>query len=366
MITRQSRRAGWLALALVFALGLSVRAQAQDLKSYNVDPASITVSGISSGGFMAHQLHIAFSKTIKGAGIVAGGPFHCASAWSAIFGPMGFANCMCLKGVGVCNDLANVMVPSVDVLSGFIRPVSGVVIDDIKNLADSKVYVFRGTKDTLVRQVISDTVVDLYKALGVNPANIVNDNSFPAGHSMPTPDYGIACETEGTPFVNKCGDDVAGKILSHLYGQLKPRAETTAEPVAFAQAPFVDKGQNERWGVHAEGHIYVPKACKSGKTECKLHVALHGCGQTQDDIKADYYAHAGYNEWAETNKIIVLYPQAKKIPVGASGDMLRANPYGCWDWWGYTEPNTYYKRYGKQMSAIAGMIEKVAGVTIER
>src|SRR3954469_23365352 len=42
-----------------------------------LDPADITVSGISSGAFFAHQFHIAFSSLVKGAGIVAGGPFGC-------------------------------------------------------------------------------------------------------------------------------------------------------------------------------------------------------------------------------------------------------------------------------------------------
>ncbi len=43
----------------------------------NLDQSAITVSGLSSGGFMAHQFHIAFSKLVTGAGIIAGGPFRC-------------------------------------------------------------------------------------------------------------------------------------------------------------------------------------------------------------------------------------------------------------------------------------------------
>jgi poly(3-hydroxybutyrate) depolymerase len=37
-----------------------------------------TVSGISSGGYMAVQMHVVYSDMFKGAGIVAGGPFYCA------------------------------------------------------------------------------------------------------------------------------------------------------------------------------------------------------------------------------------------------------------------------------------------------
>ena len=43
----------------------------------NIDRTAITVSGLSSGGFFAHQFHIAYSKLVNGSGIVAGGPFAC-------------------------------------------------------------------------------------------------------------------------------------------------------------------------------------------------------------------------------------------------------------------------------------------------
>jgi len=54
------------------------------------------------------------------------------------------------------------------------------------------------------------------------------------------------------------------------------------------------------------GHVYVPKACSEG-TSCKLHVALEGCLQDENKIGDQFYTHAGYNEWAEANNIIILY-----------------------------------------------------------
>jgi len=44
----------------------------------NIDPDQVTVSGISAGGQMAHQLHIAYPDVFSGVGIIAGGPFGCA------------------------------------------------------------------------------------------------------------------------------------------------------------------------------------------------------------------------------------------------------------------------------------------------
>ena len=40
-----------------------------------MDRDQISVSGLSSGAFFAVQFHVSFSKTIMGAGIVAGGNF---------------------------------------------------------------------------------------------------------------------------------------------------------------------------------------------------------------------------------------------------------------------------------------------------
>lgn len=51
---------------------------AQELGKYSVDMDEITVSGISAGGFMAVQLHVAYSTLFRGAGSIAGGAYFCA------------------------------------------------------------------------------------------------------------------------------------------------------------------------------------------------------------------------------------------------------------------------------------------------
>ena len=45
-----------------------------------MDRTAVTVSGLSSGGFFAHQFHVAFSSLVKGAGVLAGGPYGCVEA----------------------------------------------------------------------------------------------------------------------------------------------------------------------------------------------------------------------------------------------------------------------------------------------
>jgi poly(3-hydroxybutyrate) depolymerase len=58
---------------------LTSSASAVALQGYNADPNSVSVSGLSAGGFMAAQLGVAYSDTFKvGFGVFAGGPFDCA------------------------------------------------------------------------------------------------------------------------------------------------------------------------------------------------------------------------------------------------------------------------------------------------
>ena len=76
-----------------------------------VDAAQISVSGISSGGFMAHQFHVAHSQQIMGAGIVAGGPYYCArgSMLDAVTRCSEFVMLECQRLMG-SNDAADLVV----------------------------------------------------------------------------------------------------------------------------------------------------------------------------------------------------------------------------------------------------------------
>ena len=53
---------------------------AEALPKLGADLAATSVSGLSSGAFMAGQIEVAHSKDIVGAGIVAGGPYACAES----------------------------------------------------------------------------------------------------------------------------------------------------------------------------------------------------------------------------------------------------------------------------------------------
>ena len=164
---------------------------------------------------------------------------------------------------------------------------------------------------------------------------------------MVTKSYGITCDKTGAPYINNCGVDVAGQILQQIYGSLaQPGTAINKNIQAFDQQKFFVGGDSAQ--MDPTGHVYIPEACAQGAL-CKLHIAIEGCLQDEDQIQDQFYTHAGYNEWAQSNNIIVIYPQVK------SG---LGNPYECWDWWGYTDSN-YYTKSGKQVAAVNGMIDWV-------
>jgi hypothetical protein len=59
------------------------------------------------------------------------------------------------------------------------------------------------------------------------------------------------------------------------------------------------------------GFVYIPTACQENNgSNCTLHISFHGCNQNVYAIGDAYVSHIGLNAWAESNKLIVLYPQA--------------------------------------------------------
>jgi poly(3-hydroxybutyrate) depolymerase len=88
-----------------------------------------------------------------------------------------------------------------------------------------------------------------------------------------------------------------------------------------------------------------------------LHVALHDCQQSVEFIGDVFAAGAGYNEWAEANDLLVLYPQV------AISKIAPSNPLGCWDWWGYTG-ESYATKSGPQIVVIKATLDSLAGRTL--
>jgi poly(3-hydroxybutyrate) depolymerase len=307
------------------------------LGSYNAPPTETSVSGVSAGAFMALQLTTAFSSTIKGVGVIAGGPFGCA------FGSANNAVSTCMTGFPP---------PDVDALlaqAAKLAETRG--IDPLSGLAKQKIYVFHGYNDKVVAQAVTDAAVEFYRrSIGSGAdANIFYQTAISAGHSQVTNAYGSDCDQNAAPFLNNCSYDQAGIILQFIYGRLAERNNglPSGQLLPFDQGRYTVRDP-ESYNLGDTGYVYVPASCASGEV-CRVHVALHRCNQDVDTVGDTYVRHAGYNEWADNNRIIVLYPQSRRLP---------SNPFACWDWWGF-EGNDYLTKKGQQMASVMAMVKQV-------
>jgi poly(3-hydroxybutyrate) depolymerase len=322
----------------------------QALPSFPVDTAQTSVSGLSSGGFMAVQFHTAYSARIMGVGVVAGGPFDCAFANNpAPIDPVSEVSAID-AGIKSCMDAMPAAPDGVSSLKKAQQFAALDRIDRVNNLARSRVYIFSGTNDhTVIPSVVAATNA-YYRAAGVPEGQIQYVHDLPAGHGFVSPAGREDCGQTESPYIIRCtaggqAYDQAGAILTQIYGHLNaPSLRPTGRTIAFDQAPF-DLGG----AMGPLGFLYVPRSCDQGVT-CRIHVVFHGCEQAPEDIGNQFYTETGYNQWADTNEILVVYPQAPPDhPL---------NPKHCWDWWGYTGPD-FDTKGGPQMSAISKILDSL-------
>jgi hypothetical protein len=299
------------------------------LPSLAANTQETSVSGISSGAYMAGQFQIAHSKTVVGAAIIAGGPYGCAeSAFSDMMLGPGAAFLNLSKAINGCmlNALAIWGVPDVDGLVAKTRKLADAGrIDPLASLMDDRIYLFSGSNDRTVVPAIVAAAYEFYKRLGVPESQLSYVSNLPAGHAFVTADQGLSCETTGNPYVVDCDYDQAGQVLKRIYGDLAPRTATPAGTfLEFDQRPFLADKTNH--GMEKRGVAYIPKSC-AASTTCRVHIAFHGCAQNRENTGEQFIRESGYANWADSNALVVLFPQAASSPV---------NPQGCWDWWGYT------------------------------
>ena len=326
-------------LVLASLAACSPGPEGYELPRLDIAPRSLTVSGVSAGGYMATQYQVAYSNDVTGAGIIGAGPWLCAQ------GVVTRAMSDCLRG--------NAGGPDERVLVAALRASAALgAVDNPSGLAADRIWLFHGAKDATVGAAVSDSLLRFYKAF-VPLEQIRYETQVAAAHGFPTVADGGACDGAGSPWILACGFDAAGEMLKHLYdGLAAPSGEITGTLREFGQARYVK--DTRRASMAETGFVFVPKDCAEG-APCRVHVVFHGCRQGIDFVGRSFARLAGYNRWADANRIVVLYPQARKSlswPV---------NPRGCWDWWGYSGAN-YASRDAIQLEAVHRMLTAL-GVT---
>lgn len=367
----------WL---LLLALPASVLADQRPLPALNIDLAQTTVSGISSGAFMAVQFAVAHSATVRGVAATAGGPYFCAGkdSWAGAGASKAIAHCMqgdpAYPAVPISDgDLAQMAVAA--------RTWAGKgLIDSVDNLQNQRVWLFHGYNDGIVKKPVSDALFQWYSGF-VPAGELFYKDGLKAGHAQISASCGgdgaecQPCAVTGGEFINSCADeqtpaqsyDAAGAALQFFYGPLQRTASEalSGAPQTFDQRPFIRRNGNAidplKASMADRGYLYVPAACAAGQP-CRLHVAFHGCQQQAGANGSPFAKRAGFNEWADANRIVVLYPQTAAT---SAVPLTPYNPQGCWDWWGYNDfsfdmAGHYATRDGAQISAVWRMLQQLA------
>ena len=317
------------------------------LASYAIDINQTSVSGVSSGGAMAVQMHVAHSSIMRGVGVIAGVTYECANSGLASASASKLLLLSCMDG---STDYSNTSIGRTDAAAthGYI--------DNTQNLAGQNVWLFSGYNDGLVRRGAMDAVARYYSHYLSNVFYKINNH---APHALPSNEINHPCLGTNSDFVNNCNYDAAGLLLQHIYGRLDAPGTTLNGSIQkFDQREFQDSSVVGRVGLADTGYVYIPDACKT--TTCRVHVVFHGCLQYADRVGNAIYEKGGYNKWADTNKIIVLYPQTEPVGTLPFGD----NPTACWDWWGLSDTlprnREFARKTGYQISAIKKMLDRLA------
>ncbi len=209
---------------MLAALGFAqATAQADDppLGTYNADISESSISGISSGAFMAVQFATAWSGTIKGVGVIAGGPYYCAQGTA-----IGATRRQYRGDPDRYRSLPGGAASRSRTAGQADRRLgSQWGYRQHAHIAGQKIYVFGGYNDAVVNHTVADATRRFYLHYlsDRNRGNLFYQTAIGAGHSQVTLSYGLECSDNGDYFIDRCNYDQAGVILQHVYGALQPR-----------------------------------------------------------------------------------------------------------------------------------------------
>ena len=333
MTHRVFRRIALAAAAALATVCLGAPADASTPALPRLDITGVYVTGVSSGGFMATQLQVAYSATFAGAGVIAACPYDCGQG-----NVIEFATCDIGASLPALEQQA-------------VTWSDDGLIDPVSNLARKPVYVYHGLLDPVVNALVSDSGVDFYQHFG---ASVEYHSGDPAGHGWPTPDGVVPCSLTSPPFLINCGDDPEGQMLAHWLGRVNPPNSGTPGGTlsSFDQDRYAPRGNAPALSMGGNGLLYTPPSCAGG-APCKLVVALHGCLSGEYLLGDEFPRLANLDTYADTNNLVILYPQA-------AASVIPVNPEGCWDWWGYDGANFALKS-APQMVTIMNMVHALGG-----
>jgi len=296
---------------------------------------------------MAVQHLFAFSSVVDGAAIAAGSPYGCGA---------------------LPNEMLACYTGPVDIQGSIAyarwREARG-EIDSLENLA-KPILLFNGREDYTVYIDVMRAVSKQLQALApsfqieqrfrTNAAHVWSVDNGPCSCGsciVPGADSPECCD------VNNCGYELSADMLRHFFGELSEPAATDSSSLWwYDQHAYIPQGWNETWvshGLWKWGFAYVPKSCLGMLSSCRIHVHYHGCIGKKWFRRHLWSRLLGVDNFAETNRLIVLYPQA-------AGD--KQTGVGCWNWLSTKSDPHFDTQKSVQLRTVMAIVqdfEKVLG-----
>jgi hypothetical protein len=172
---------------------------------------------------------------------------------------------------------------------------------------------------------------------------------------------------------------MSGEILRWVYGTDKVktrRAVVPANLVAINQSAFLPANWTaDKALLDPVGYVYVPHACRpkhsQGHTQpppqteltesagaaaplfsahCSIHVHYHPCGGSIRDVGLSYMLENALPAYAESNDMVILYPQSGSVKNPAGG--------GCFYWYGAVGED-FDTRTGTQLNFVLRVMREL-------
>lgn len=305
------------------------------LSSFSNDQIKYTISGISSGGFMANQMATIFSSQFSGVGTVAGGFYYCAEDYlpkkiKEDAGTIGTENLFLFEATTqILSDILNpfILFTGADTGSWF-RPQKGnplyqssicmrspdkanlpndylkanaekKLVDPLSNLKDQKVFIYHGKIDSAFKVKMQERLKSYYLSVGVKESNIATLTGK-GSHNFPTDRKDeIACNLVAVPYVASCDLNLAEKLLAHLFDDKMIRTEINKNHIYVVDQTtnLLNLSKKETdWvtpvpSIAPYGYLYANDKCLDHPESCHMHIALHGCQMTDsynEDFQTQY------------------------------------------------------------------------------
>lgn len=366
-------------------------------------PGSFTVSGISSGGFMADQLAVSHSQRVQAAAIVAGGYYYCAEnhlqnqlektgylgllqfqlhpqsfkklteAISKMFfdfkdfyapsfsNPLYRALTMCMNQPQFNLMSQQIWGLAFDQMKVFAKENK---IDPLVNIKNQKYLLYHGAKDQVVDPQMQGQIEIVKKYFGNTNIKVISHPE--GGHNFPSKKMtSLKCNQEFPPYVGSCGLDLATEIINYFY----PEFDQKLYDVGSIRTYVVSQDTPGRPdSIAPYGYVVASDYCMKSPKNCKVHVSFHGCKMTDyfdEKLQTDFenqVGRTGINYQPDENQRELSFNLKSFVGLSGFKEAIKnkpiivvfpqtqisqinypLNPSGCWDWYGWTGRDYAFK-----------------------